>query len=276
MIDHPLSFTHHPSSPYRLLHPVPQGMAALLEGERADHPRAGADRAAVPAGVRPCAARAASRFFPAWTTRRSWCRAGDDVGAAERVRQQLVEPDAVEDDRQHRVRAAAAAVAPGILRRLPAGRRRARAGGGRGRACSPRCGSWTCAASTRCGRSRSRLPAAACWARSASSPASSRTRSTSSRRSRTSSSCRSPSSPACSTRSIRCRRSGRWLSHLNPFFYMVDGFRYGFFGVSDVSPWLAPGDCRREFFRLIILHPVAAPHRLQAAALTLNIVNGDS
>ena len=26
-------------------------------------------------------------------------------------------------------------------------------------------------------------------------------------------------------------------SHLNPFFYMVDGFRYGFFGQSDVSPW---------------------------------------
>jgi ABC-2 type transport system permease protein len=25
-------------------------------------------------------------------------------------------------------------------------------------------------------------------------------------------------------------------SHLNPFFYMIDGFRYGFFGVSDVSP----------------------------------------
>ena len=29
------------------------------------------------------------------------------------------------------------------------------------------------------------------------------------------------------------------LSHLNPFFYMIDGFRYGFFGVSDVSPWLS-------------------------------------
>ena len=28
-------------------------------------------------------------------------------------------------------------------------------------------------------------------------------------------------------------------SHLNPFFYIVDGFRYGFFGASDVSPWLA-------------------------------------
>jgi len=30
-------------------------------------------------------------------------------------------------------------------------------------------------------------------------------------------------------------------SHLNPFFYMIDGFRYGFFGVSDVSPWLSLG-----------------------------------
>ena len=31
------------------------------------------------------------------------------------------------------------------------------------------------------------------------------------------------------------------VSHLNPFFYMVDGFRYGFFGVSDASPWLSLG-----------------------------------
>ncbi len=29
------------------------------------------------------------------------------------------------------------------------------------------------------------------------------------------------------------------VSHLNPFFYMIDGFRYGFFGVSDVSPWVS-------------------------------------
>ena len=31
---------------------------------------------------------------------------------------------------------------------------------------------------------------------------------------------------------------GFWqkMSHANPFFYMIDGFRYGFFGVSDVSP----------------------------------------
>ena len=26
-------------------------------------------------------------------------------------------------------------------------------------------------------------------------------------------------------------------SHFNPFFYMIDGFRFGFFGVSDVSIW---------------------------------------
>jgi ABC-2 type transport system permease protein len=34
---------------------------------------------------------------------------------------------------------------------------------------------------------------------------------------------------------------GVWqqVSHLNPFFYMVDGFRRGFFGASDVSPWLS-------------------------------------
>lgn len=29
------------------------------------------------------------------------------------------------------------------------------------------------------------------------------------------------------------------MSHFNPFFYMIDGFRYGFFGYSDVSPWLS-------------------------------------
>jgi ABC-2 type transport system permease protein len=29
------------------------------------------------------------------------------------------------------------------------------------------------------------------------------------------------------------------VSHFNPFFYMIDGFRYGFFGQSDVSPWLS-------------------------------------
>ncbi len=31
------------------------------------------------------------------------------------------------------------------------------------------------------------------------------------------------------------------VSHCNPFFYMIDGFRHGFFGQSDVSPWLSLG-----------------------------------
>lgn len=32
-----------------------------------------------------------------------------------------------------------------------------------------------------------------------------------------------------------------WLnvSHFNPVFYMIDGFRYGFFGVSDISPTIS-------------------------------------
>ena len=29
------------------------------------------------------------------------------------------------------------------------------------------------------------------------------------------------------------------LSRVNPFFYMIDGFRYGFFAQSDVSPWIS-------------------------------------
>jgi ABC-2 type transport system permease protein len=29
------------------------------------------------------------------------------------------------------------------------------------------------------------------------------------------------------------------VSHANPLFYLIDGFRYGFFGVSDVNPWFS-------------------------------------
>ncbi len=31
----------------------------------------------------------------------------------------------------------------------------------------------------------------------------------------------------------------RELSHANPFFYMIDGFRYGFFGAADVAPGIS-------------------------------------
>ena len=86
-------------------------------------------------------------------------------------------------------------------------------------------------------------------ARSACSPASSRRRSTSSPRSRTSSSCRSPCCRACSTRSTRCRAFWRELSHANPFFYMIDGFRYGFFGAADVAPGVSLALVARRFRR---------------------------
>lgn len=40
------------------------------------------------------------------------------------------------------------------------------------------------------------------------------------------------------------------LSHLNPIFYMIDGFRFGFFGQSDVSPWLSLGVVTASFAAL--------------------------
>ena len=48
------------------------------------------------------------------------------------------------------------------------------------------------------------------------------------------------------------------VSQFNPFFYMIDGFRYGFFGVSDVSPWLSLG--------------VALASVLAVSALTLHLL----
>ena len=50
----------------------------------------------------------------------------------------------------------------------------------------------------------------------------------------------------------------RELSWLNPFFYLVDGFRYGFFGVSDVDPRLSLA--------------VAAASLAVLAALTLHLL----
>jgi len=49
-----------------------------------------------------------------------------------------------------------------------------------------------------------------------------------------------------------------WLqaSHLNPFFYMIDGFRRGFFGTSDVSPWLSLGVVGTAF---IVVSAIALP-----------------
>ena len=43
------------------------------------------------------------------------------------------------------------------------------------------------------------------------------------------------------------------LSHLNPIFYMIDGFRYGFFGQADVSPWLSLTIVSLSFLALSLL-----------------------
>lgn len=43
------------------------------------------------------------------------------------------------------------------------------------------------------------------------------------------------------------------LSHWNPVFYMIDGFRYGFFGVSDVSPWRGLAAAGATFVALAVL-----------------------
>ena len=43
------------------------------------------------------------------------------------------------------------------------------------------------------------------------------------------------------------------LSRFNPFFYMIDGFRYGFFGVSDVNPALSLTVITFSFIFLAIL-----------------------
>ena len=42
-------------------------------------------------------------------------------------------------------------------------------------------------------------------------------------------------------------------SHLNPVFYMIDGFRYGFFGAADAAPWLSLAIVGASFIALSLL-----------------------
>ena len=57
----------------------------------------------------------------------------------------------------------------------------------------------------------------------------------------------------------------RMVSHLNPFFYMVDGFRHGFFGVSDVPLELSLGVCvvTLTVAAVIALRLLASGYRLR-------------
>ena len=60
---------------------------------------------------------------------------------------------------------------------------------------------------------------------------------------------------------------GIWksLSHFNPFFYMIDGLRYGFFGVSDSSPWLSLAVTTGSFLAvtLLVLHLLKTGYQLR-------------
>lgn len=55
------------------------------------------------------------------------------------------------------------------------------------------------------------------------------------------------------------------VSHFNPFFYLIDGFRYGFFGISDVSPWfsLAIGVSAWSVLTAIAIRMVASGYKLR-------------
>lgn len=55
-------------------------------------------------------------------------------------------------------------------------------------------------------------------------------------------------------------------SHLNPFFYMIDGFRRGFFGQSDVSPWLSLAVVAASFALVagVALHLLRTGYKLRA------------
>jgi len=57
------------------------------------------------------------------------------------------------------------------------------------------------------------------------------------------------------------------LSHFQSVFYMIDGFRYGFFGVSDVSPLHSFRGGRGVSLRGIVGHARGAEKRVQAEAL---------
>lgn len=56
------------------------------------------------------------------------------------------------------------------------------------------------------------------------------------------------------------------LSQLNPFFYMIDGFRYGFFGKGDVSPMMSLSIVGASFLvlALITLKMLKSGYKLRA------------
>src|SRR5439155_22180444 len=93
-----ISTSGDPRTRQRLADAPLQGVAALLESELPDDSCAGPDRAPVPPDLLACARIARVGFRrPGQLHRVPHSRTGHDVGLAERVRQQLVFADPVQD-----------------------------------------------------------------------------------------------------------------------------------------------------------------------------------
>ena len=164
--------------------------------------------------------------------------AGDDVGAAERLRKQFLLAHPEQDYRQHRVRLAAAdqlsRVLCGLCARFGVSRvvRWGWSGGRRAAVlrATPAAPLWVISFALLGGGLLGSLGVVAgIWADKFDQPR------------------RLPEFPDhAADDALRCVLLDSYLpefwqrvSHFNPFFYMIDGFRYGFFGQSDVSPWLS-------------------------------------
>jgi ABC-2 type transport system ATP-binding protein len=215
----------------RFPHPVLQGNPALLEGRLPDRRRAHAHRHAVPADLRPCAEGPRAGLSGRELHRLPGAGPGDDERAAERLCQQLVLADPVQDHRQPGVRAADAAVALGDVRRLRDGGRCAACGGAgvfvvtAGSATCLRAPLWIW-----CSRCWARHPGhlgliAGIWAEKFDQLAAFQNF------------LIMPLTFLAGVFYSIHSLPPFWqaVSHFNPFFYMIDGFRYGFFGQSDVA-----------------------------------------
>ena len=64
----------------------------------------------------------------------------------------------------------------------------------------------------------------------------------------------------------RLPESWRYVAHLDPFFYMIDGFRYGFIGHADAGPWLGVAVMAGANAALLLLchRMVATGYKLKA------------
>ena len=222
----------------RLLHPLLQRNSALLESRVPDHRRAAGHDFALPADLLPCLVAARRSLSRHQLHHVPGAGLGDDVDVAKRFRQQLIEPDPIQGHGQHHFRVAGTLVALRILRRLPRRRRRARPDGGR-RRLHRRMVFYTRAGAfavldfdVRFARLRH-----GGGARHSRRHLGGQVR---------------PDGVVPKFRDLAAdfleRRVNSihslpefWqkLSHLNPFFYTIDGFRYGFFGQADISPWIS-------------------------------------